>query len=92
MDNPVSDWEEWTGMQFPADGDYVVPEMLAPLHVRDGRGPPCRAERLATAPALAALALAGPLELAAHLAVLGDVLGLVGGCVEVGLALGSAEP
>jgi GNAT superfamily N-acetyltransferase len=38
MDNPVSDWEEWTGMQFPADGDYVVPEMLAPLHVRDGRG------------------------------------------------------
>jgi GNAT superfamily N-acetyltransferase len=38
MDNPVSDWEEWTGMQFPADGDYVVPEMLAPLQVRDGRG------------------------------------------------------
>jgi GNAT superfamily N-acetyltransferase len=38
MDSPVSDWEEWTGMQFPADGDYVVPEMLAPLHVRDGRG------------------------------------------------------
>jgi GNAT superfamily N-acetyltransferase len=38
MDRPVSDWEEWTGMQFPADGDYVVPEMLAPLYVRDGRG------------------------------------------------------
>jgi GNAT superfamily N-acetyltransferase len=38
MDSPVSDWEEWTGMQFPADGDYVVPEMLAPLHVRHGRG------------------------------------------------------
>ena len=38
MDSPVSHWEEWTGMQFPADGDYVVPEMLAPLHVRDGRG------------------------------------------------------
>src|SRR6266516_1446077 len=54
--------------------------------------PPRRAEYLATAPGLAALALAGPLELAAHLAVLGDVLGLVGGCVEVGLALGSAEP
>ena len=30
--------EEWTGMQFPADGDYVVPEMLAPLYVRDRRG------------------------------------------------------
>jgi hypothetical protein len=38
MDCPVSDWEEWTGMQFPEDGDYVVPEMLAPLYVRDGRG------------------------------------------------------
>ncbi len=23
MDNPVPDWEEWTGMQFPADGDYA---------------------------------------------------------------------
>jgi GNAT superfamily N-acetyltransferase len=34
----VSDWEEWTGMQFLADGDYVVPEMLAPLYVRDGVG------------------------------------------------------
>jgi GNAT superfamily N-acetyltransferase len=38
MDCPVSDWEEWMGMVFPADGDYVVPEMLAPLYVRDGRG------------------------------------------------------
>jgi GNAT superfamily N-acetyltransferase len=38
MDCPVSDWEEWTGMRFPGDGDYVVPEMLAPLYVRDGRG------------------------------------------------------
>ena len=38
MDCPVSDWEEWTGMRFPDDGDYVVPEMLAPLYVRDGRG------------------------------------------------------
>ncbi|MGZ8706330.1 MAG: GNAT family N-acetyltransferase [Gaiellaceae bacterium] len=38
IDCPVSDWEEWTGMRFPSDGDYVVPEMLAPLYVRDGRG------------------------------------------------------
>jgi GNAT superfamily N-acetyltransferase len=38
IDSPVSDWEEWTGMQFPGDGDYIVPEMLAPLYVRDGRG------------------------------------------------------
>ncbi len=34
----VCDWEAWTGMPFPADGDYVVPRMLAPLAVRDGRG------------------------------------------------------
>jgi hypothetical protein len=38
MDCPVSDWEEWTGMRFPSDGNYVVPEMLAPLYVCDGRG------------------------------------------------------
>jgi hypothetical protein len=25
-------------MSLPADGDYVVPEMLAPLHVRDEVG------------------------------------------------------
>jgi hypothetical protein len=38
MEAPVSDWEEWTGMQFPDDGEHVVPGMLAPLHVRDGVG------------------------------------------------------
>ena len=25
-------------MQFPGDGDHIVPGMLAPLHVRDGVG------------------------------------------------------
>jgi GNAT superfamily N-acetyltransferase len=34
----VADWEEWTGMRFPEDGEYVVPEMLAPLVVVDGVG------------------------------------------------------
>jgi GNAT superfamily N-acetyltransferase len=34
----VADWEEWTAMRFPDDGDYVVPGMLAPLRVRDGVG------------------------------------------------------
>jgi GNAT superfamily N-acetyltransferase len=38
IEAPVSDWEAWTGMVFPADGVYVVPQMLAPLTVRDGRG------------------------------------------------------
>jgi GNAT superfamily N-acetyltransferase len=38
IEAPVASWEEWTGMQFPSDGDYVVPGMLAPLVVRDGTG------------------------------------------------------
>jgi len=38
IEAPVADWESWTGMQFPADGDYIVPEMLAPLRVRNGIG------------------------------------------------------
>jgi GNAT superfamily N-acetyltransferase len=35
---PVADWEEWTGMRFPDDGEYVFPGGLAPLVVRDGVG------------------------------------------------------
>jgi GNAT superfamily N-acetyltransferase len=38
IEAPVADWEEWTGMQFPDDGTYVVPTMLAPLEVRSGVG------------------------------------------------------
>jgi GNAT superfamily N-acetyltransferase len=34
----VADWENWTGMAFPDDGDHIVPGMLAPLRVRDGVG------------------------------------------------------
>jgi hypothetical protein len=29
----VAEWEEWTGMAFPASGDYVFPERLDVLHV-----------------------------------------------------------
>ncbi len=35
---PVAEWEAWTGIPFPDDGDYVVPGMLAPVSVRDGVG------------------------------------------------------
>ena len=38
MRAPVADWEEWTGMRFPADGEYVFPEALATLEVRNGIG------------------------------------------------------
>lgn len=34
----VAEWTDWTGMEFPADGDYVFPAGLAPLEVRDGVG------------------------------------------------------
>ncbi len=27
---PVADWEEWTEMQFPEDGEYIFPGGLAP--------------------------------------------------------------
>jgi hypothetical protein len=33
-----ADWEEWTGMSFPTDGEYVVPGALATLVVEDGIG------------------------------------------------------
>jgi GNAT superfamily N-acetyltransferase len=38
IEAPASDWEEWTGISLRADGDYVFPSGLAPLHVRDGVG------------------------------------------------------
>jgi GNAT superfamily N-acetyltransferase len=38
MEAPVADWEEWTGLEFPENGDYIVPEMLAPLFVRGRSG------------------------------------------------------
>ena len=35
---PLEDWETWTGMAFPEDGQYVFPEGLAPLDVFGGVG------------------------------------------------------
>jgi len=35
---PVPDWEQWTGMRFPDDGDFVFPGGLSPLEVRGGVG------------------------------------------------------
>ena len=32
----VAEWESWTGLPLPADGDFVFPEGLAPLHVDRG--------------------------------------------------------
>jgi GNAT superfamily N-acetyltransferase len=38
IEAPVSDWEEWTEMRFPEDGEYVFRGALAPLLVHDGIG------------------------------------------------------
>jgi hypothetical protein len=38
IEGSTSDWEEWSGLAFPGDGDYVVPGALAPVEVRAGRG------------------------------------------------------
>ncbi|MGO9342301.1 MAG: N-acetyltransferase [Acidimicrobiales bacterium] len=35
---PVQDWQRWTEMVFPEDGDYVFPSGLAPLRVEAGIG------------------------------------------------------
>jgi hypothetical protein len=34
----VKDWEHWTGLAMPEDGEYVFPAGLAPLTVRGGTG------------------------------------------------------
>lgn len=34
----VAEWESWIGLPLPADGDYVFPHGLAPLHVAYGHG------------------------------------------------------
>jgi GNAT superfamily N-acetyltransferase len=33
-----AEWEGWTGLQFPEDGDYVVPGALVPVRFENGRG------------------------------------------------------
>lgn len=32
------EWEEWTALQYPEDGDYIVPGALVPVRFADGRG------------------------------------------------------
>jgi GNAT superfamily N-acetyltransferase len=32
------EWEEWTELTFPEDGDYVVPGALSPVHFAGGKG------------------------------------------------------
>jgi GNAT superfamily N-acetyltransferase len=32
------EWSEWTELEFPADGDYVLPGALVPVRFADGHG------------------------------------------------------
>lgn len=38
IDAPIDDWQRWTGLVLPEDGDYVFPSGLSPLSVNDGIG------------------------------------------------------
>ncbi len=38
IEAPTTDWELWTGMTFPNEGEYVFPFGLSPLVVKDGVG------------------------------------------------------
>ena len=38
IEAPVADWEEWTGLQLPDDGSYVVEGMLSTLEAHGGIG------------------------------------------------------
>ncbi len=38
IEAPAADWERWTSVALPEDGDYVLPGMLAPLEIRGGIG------------------------------------------------------
>lgn len=35
MTGTVAEWEAWTDMQFPASGEYVIPQGLSTLHIDD---------------------------------------------------------
>jgi hypothetical protein len=38
IEAPVAEWEHWTDMSFPEDGDYVFPFGLSPLLIKDRVG------------------------------------------------------
>jgi GNAT superfamily N-acetyltransferase len=38
IEAPVNEWEHWTAMTFPEDGEYVFPFGLSPLSIKSGVG------------------------------------------------------
>jgi hypothetical protein len=37
----VAEWEQWTGLRFPDDGQYTFPAGLAPVDINHGRDLGC---------------------------------------------------
>ena len=38
IEGDAAEWEEWTGLAFPEDGEYLVPGGLVPVRFAGGRG------------------------------------------------------
>jgi GNAT superfamily N-acetyltransferase len=38
IEGSAAEWEEWTGIAYPDDGDYVVPGALVPVRFSGGHG------------------------------------------------------
>jgi GNAT superfamily N-acetyltransferase len=38
IEGSAEEWEEWTGLAIPDDGDYLVPGGLVPVRFEDGHG------------------------------------------------------
>jgi GNAT superfamily N-acetyltransferase len=38
VDGDAGEWTDWTGLEFPEDGEYVVPGALVPVRFESGRG------------------------------------------------------
>jgi len=38
VEGSLEEWQKWTGMHFPEDGEYVVPGALVPVVLSGGRG------------------------------------------------------
>jgi hypothetical protein len=38
IEGSTEEWKAWTGLEFPDDGDYLVPGGLVPVRVENGRG------------------------------------------------------
>ena len=38
IEGSCDDWRQWTRVEFPGGGDYIVPGAHVPVRVEDGHG------------------------------------------------------